>query len=107
MKSFDENPMPKLEFTKHGFDFELLRQKYDCGSEVFPKNINFKEPPGPIIDLKDYIFNIFPESKKQSLQRGLSLVELLNKRIQAESENGRYKVCYLIISHGTFIDELS
>lgn len=32
-------------------------------------------------------------------------MEHLNKKLFFASEEARYKVCYLLISHGTFVDE--
>ena len=35
------------------------------------------------------------------------LMEHIEKRIQKESEGGKKYVCYLIVSHGAFVDDMA
>lgn len=48
-----------------------------------------------------------PETEKQATFRAVDLVELLNTRVVAESENETKQICYLIVSHGRYVDDLS
>ena len=81
---YERNPMPDLEFTKHQFNFQQMKaanenDKYTT-DVFFPDGISFKEPLGPA-DYKPEIFSLYPETLENGKKRGISLIELMNKRI--------------------------
>ena len=102
---FRQNPMIHLEFTKSKFSFEKMLQNNPAFVKLkyFPKDVTFLEPDAPA-DYKEHTFNAYPENEKDAKQRGLMLVELLNKRLLKESKQGG-SICYLIISHSIYADE--
>lgn len=97
--------MHNLEFTKYNYDFAWMQYENALYStkEYFPAGVTFKE----LQDHKDEMFLAYPESSKTGIRRGISLIEKLNKAIEKESQNNTKKICYLIISHGRFVDELA
>ena len=48
---------------------------------------------------------LYPEGKYQFTLRGIKLLEVMAKRVEAESGNGELKVCYLIVSNDSFVDK--
>ena len=92
--------MPELEFPKKKFNFKNFRNS-QCPYKphhIFPYGVFFKEPPiRP--DYKEEIFDIYPESEEFGQSRTISLIELMNRRIEQESDHNTRSVCYLIISH--------
>ena len=69
VEMFRENPMPKLQFTKYGFDFERMKtEKIEFQSEsCFPDGVHFGEPAAPA-DYKKQIFEMQqPEGTKQAM----------------------------------------
>ena len=113
--------MPKLEYTKYNFDFGRMQNSFAGYSteEFFPKGVNFIEPTSPA-DFKRECFEKYPESYQEGMERGVSLVELLYKRIQNDTLSnidahdplitektvmGRKSICYLVVGHAFAIDE--
>ena len=74
--------MPNLEFAKYNFNFKwMLKNNPECSfNEYFDNGVFFSEPKAPI-DFKNEILQSYPESQKSGQARGLSLVELMNKRV--------------------------
>ena len=72
--------------------------------EYFPDGVNIAEPPAPA-DFKEEILSAWPEGKNQVNERHLSLFERAIRRIKNESQNGKKNICYLLITHGTFVHE--
>ena len=106
--SMAKNPISKLEWTKYGFNFKLMQCQnimYSTESRYFPKNVNFHEAPRKDHAHKAYMFQPHPETKHQSQGRTLSLLELMNARMEFERKSSDKKVCFLIVSHSTQVDE--
>ena len=77
--------MAKLEYTKFDFDFRKMQQGSKVGGEeYFPKGVKFIEPSAPA-DFKRECYENYPETYQGGMERGVSLVELLNKRVQNEA----------------------
>ena len=59
----------------------MLQSNIHYQSEAyFAQGVKFVEPRSPA-DCKEYMHIVYPEERKQAQERGLSLVELINKRI--------------------------
>ena len=118
---YEEDPMCKLKsslvhtyqpdrtiFTEehmlYKFDFgQIMEENWQFPSKgYFPKTVDFKEPRLPA-DFKREIFEAYPERDGPALTRGISLLEVLNRRIQAEGRGGK-RICYLIVSHAMHVD---
>lgn len=102
------NPFPRIEYLRYNCDFQAMRRQNPiyATEEMFPKGVNFLEPGAPA-DYKREILQAYPESYRQGVDRGLSLVELLNKRVLDESEGGEKRVCYLIVCHAVSIETMA
>ena len=101
---FKYNPLPDLEYTKTGCDIKKLLQiepKYKSKTYFNPK-VNFIEPPNNSI--KNVIFKAYPETISDITDRSISIMEEMNNRLNFESEKGTKSVCYLIVTHGGFVD---
>ena len=59
------------------------------------------------VEYKHEIFETYPESHMQAQQRGLQMIEIMNKKLVEESENGTKRVCLLVVSHVFWVDELA
>ena len=109
-----EDPMPNLQFSKADCDFNRLLYTQSQFAKFFPEEISIKEPkssdpddPKGPIDYKEAIFNVYPEDEQSSQLRAVRLFEYINRRIAEEAEElGRKKVCYLVITHGSILNEI-
>lgn len=96
------NPISQLEFAKNNFDFNDLQKNNK--EYIFPKDVIFKEPPAPIDFKEELLQKNIRENKKEVKFRSISLFELMNKRTLEEVSAKNRKICYLIVSHGMFVD---
>ena len=102
---FKKNPIPDLEWYKYDFDYEWMCYQnalYSTG-RYFPYGVDFKEPAEPALGKKEARW-CFPEKEQPMQERGMKMIESMNKRIHEESEGGTKRVCYLIITHAIFVD---
>lgn len=53
------------------------------------------------------MFSAYPEDADEVSYRKLLMFEHLNKRTYAESDLNKKRVCFLLITHGTFVDEMA
>lgn len=100
---YAKNPAENLEYIKCNLNFKEIERTKKSKGEYFPEGVYFREP-WPPADYKKEIFENFPESGQQGHLRGLSLIEMVNQRIREESDDGKKSICYLIISHKSFVD---
>ena len=70
----------------------------------FPKGVYFEDAKEPV-DCKDDLFTIYTETLEVGQKRGLSIVEMMNERVKSESNWDTKRVCYILISHGMWVDE--
>ena len=90
IKLFGCNPMPELEFVRSS------ENKYSTGG------VDFTEPAASQ-SYRDEMFSAFPETFEQAQVRGVAMYEHLNKKV-ADANYSRKRICYIIISHGMFVD---
>ena len=103
---FKSDPMTKIEFARYGYDFEGMKAgnlEYRADGYYFPGAVSFVEGS----EYKEEIHATYPEAESQCRERGLELFEGMNRRIQEESEGNAKGVCYLIVAHGMWVDELA
>lgn len=132
---YRDDPMPTLEIWKpnqcdEDYTWNFIRMKRRKpiykSEEYFPQDVIVRETPAQA-SYKDYIMNAYRPIKRLPVRepgmipstpvggepfekikrRQTYLFESLNKRVQAESENDTKKICYLVITHCTFVDEAS
>jgi hypothetical protein len=51
------------------------------------------------------MFQSWPENEPHATRRAKKLTKMMNKRVHREAQNSTRAICYLMISHGTLIDE--
>lgn len=97
-----------MEWTQYGFDYDWMRRQNAeyATDEYFPSSVHFREPSEPV-DYKDDILDIYPETREQATMRAATLYQLMNRRVEAESEKGKKRICYLIITHGLWVDSVA
>lgn len=106
-RNFQESPVSKLEICKYGFDVKRMQFEEKYYFSMFPGSVSFKEDKSAGADeVKDKVFNMEPEGKDKLKVRAISLVERMNRRANVEHNKGVRNVCYLIVSHGAYVDEL-
>lgn len=99
--------MPKLEYTKAGFNFDKLKKlEPEYGhDEFFPPGVNIIEPAHDATFTK--IFKAYPETPKQVFERSIDIIQNLAKTAQA---NGKKfwpkKQAVLHVTHGGHVDNI-
>ena len=100
--------MPNLEFKKYGFNFKNMQEnclQYSNGKH-FPKGITIVEKDEfPLF--KNEVFNktFYPETFKKGVLRTMDQFQIVNKRVQEESESDTKSICYLIVSNYLEVDQ--
>jgi len=73
----DGNPIPEMEYFKHNYSFfkKIENKDYD----IFPAGVTIKENEED--ELKEYLFEAYPEEDKTAFERGIRLHHFVNKRV--------------------------
>jgi len=69
----------------------------------FPKGLKISDSE----EFKEEICNAFPESDEDGTLRSFNLdVQMKNRIIKEAKENKGQSICYLVVSHGHFVDQI-
>lgn len=108
---FPENPMNNIEYIQHDciFNHMLEDSSFYASKDFFPRGVDIVEPYRSEAPFRMRCLSMYPESRREGQERGVEIVEMMNERIEKESriygKAHRLQICYLVITHGFFVDE--
>ena len=73
----------------------------------FPDSVSFTEPDNsPSNFYKQEKFCMKPETESKLKLRAIRLLEMTNQTLEIEGEKNTKNICYLIITHATYVGDM-